>query len=60
MGNWNVVRPNNRPVLNLQLLAIFHPLDSDVRLGNFTFKHGSLLLEHLDVLNVFPKFYVTS
>lgn len=59
-GNWKVVRGNNQPVLNLQLLAVFHPLYSDVRLRNFTFKHGSLLLEHLNVLNVFPKFYMTS
>ena len=50
----------NGPVHELQLLAIFHPLHGDVGLRNFTFKHGSLLLKNLNVLNVLPKFYMTS
>ena len=61
IGNsWNVARQNNWPVHYLQLLAVLHPLHGDVRLRNFAFKHGSLLLENLNVLNVLPEFNMAS
>lgn len=58
--SWNTARQSNGPVCQLKLLAIFHPLDSNVGFRNFTFKHGSFLLQNLNVLNVFPKFDMTS
>lgn len=57
---WKTARQGNWPVCHLKLLAILHPLDSNVGFRNFALKHGALLLQNLNVLNVFPKFDVTS
>lgn len=45
---------SDRPFLGqVQLLVILHPHHLDVWLGDFTLKHGLLLLGDLDVLDLF-------
>lgn len=44
------------PVRHLQLLTVLHPNHLDVRLRNFTFKGGSLLLRDVQVSQVFGEF----
>lgn len=59
-----VVCPHNKvdatlkklPISKLKLLPIFHPLNRNIRFGDFTFKNSSFLLHHFNVFDVFSKF----